>query len=101
MNIETAEKSGFSLKETLLYAGGTAIVTIGTFLIGRKVIRCAISTSEEKKTFDENSPATYAKRIKMAFDNDGWLGTNTKELRKILQEIPSQHAMTQVMNSYQ
>src|SRR5437016_13423943 len=98
METVTAEKQQFTLKDILLYAGGTAIVTIGTFLIGRKVIRTAISTSEEKKTFDENSPATYAKRIKMAFDNDGLLGTNTIELRKILQDITSQHPNTQVMN---
>jgi hypothetical protein len=96
-NSDTEE---FTLKEKLLYAGGTVIVTLGTFFLGRKIIRGAVSNSEEKKTFDENSPATYAKRIKMAFDNDGWFGTNTPELRNILREIPSKTAMTQVANSY-
>ncbi|MBI4945320.1 MAG: hypothetical protein HY840_02830 [Bacteroidetes bacterium] len=95
------EKEDFTLKEKLLYAGGTVVVTLGTFFLGRKIIRGAVSNSEEKRTFDENSPATYAKRIKMAFDNDGWFGTNTPELRKILIEIPSKKAMTQVSNSYQ
>jgi hypothetical protein len=95
------EKEKFTLKEKLLYAGGTVIVTLGTFFLGRKIIRGAVSNSEEKKTIDENSPATYAKRIKMAFDNDGWFGTNTPELRKILREIPSKLAITQVSNAYQ
>ena len=95
------EKEEFTLKEKLLYAGGTVVVTVGTFFLGRKIIRTVLSNSEEKKTFDENSPATYAKRIKLAFDNDGWFGTNTPELRKILTEIPSKRSMTQVANSYQ
>lgn len=99
--LENNEKEGFTLKEKLLYAGGTVIVTIGTFFLGRKIIRGAVSNSEEKKTLDENSPATYAKRIKMAFDNDGWFGTNTPELRKILREIPSKLAITQVAGAYQ
>ena len=90
-----------TLKEKLLYAGGTVVVTVGTFFLGRKIIRTVLSNSEEKKTFDENSPATYAKRIKLAFDNDGWFGTNTPELRKILTEIPSKRSITQVANSYQ
>ena len=95
------EKEGFTLKEKLLYAGGTILVTVGTFFLGRKIIRSVVSNSEERKTFNEESPATYAKRIKMAFDNDGWFGTNTPELRKILMGIPSKRSMTQVANSYQ
>src|ERR1051326_3624386 len=98
---ETENKEEFTLKEKLLYAGGTVIVSLGTFFIGRKIIRSTVSNAEEKKTFDENSPATYAKRIKMTFDNDGWFGTNTKELRKILIAIPSKAAITQVANAYQ
>ena len=95
------ETEGFTLKEKLLYAGGTVVVTVGTFFLGRKIIRTVLSNSEEKKTFKEDSPATYAKRIKLAFDNDGWFGTNTPELRRILTEIPSKRSMTQVANSYQ
>ena len=95
------ETEEFTLKEKLLYAGGTVAVTLGTFFIGRKLIRGAVSNSEEKKTFVEDSPATYAKRIKMAFENDGWFGTNTPELRNILREIPSKRSMTQVVSSYQ
>ncbi len=95
------DKEKFTLKEKLLYAGGTVIVSLGTFFIGRKIIRSSVSNMEEKKTFDENSPATVAKQIKMAFENDGWPGTNTKELRRILISIPSRHAMNQVSSSYQ
>lgn len=102
--MKTAEantKNEFTLKEKILYTAGSIAAAFGTFFLGRKILRSAVSTREEKKTFSEDSPATYAKRIKMAFDNDGWFGTNTPELRKVLQEIPSKRSMTQVANSYQ
>jgi hypothetical protein len=95
------ETEEFTLKEKLLYAGGGIVVAVGTFLLGRKIIRAAVSNTEEKKSFDESSPATYAKRIRMAFDNDGWFGTNTSELRKNLTEISSKEAMKQVAAAYQ
>ena len=95
------DKEEFTLKEKLLYAGGTVVVTLGTFFLGRKIIRNTVSNSEERKTFQEDSPATYAKRIKMAFENDGWPGTNTPELRNILREVPSKKSMKQIENSYQ
>jgi hypothetical protein len=96
-----AKAESISLTKQIFYGVGTTLITIGTFLIGRKIVRGVVSDKEERKSFDENSPATYAKRIKMAFDNDGWYGTNTKELRRIMQEIPSRDAMKQVSDSYQ
>lgn len=99
--LEHKEQEEFTLKEKILYTGGSILVAIGTFFLGRKIVRSAISNREERKTFDEDSPATYAKRIKMAFENDGWPGTNTAELRTILREIPSKRSMTQIANSYQ
>jgi hypothetical protein len=91
----------FTLKEKLLYGGGAVLLSVGTFFLGRKIVRSLVSNTEEKKTFQEESPATYAKRIKMAFDNDGWWGTNTPELRKVLREIPSKQVFTKTAASYQ
>lgn len=91
----------FTLKEKIFYTAGSIAVAFGTFFLGRKLFRTAVSNREEKKTFSEDSPATYAKQIKMAFENDGWPGTNTTELRRLIIEIPSKHAVTQVANSYQ
>lgn len=91
----------FSLKKKLLYGGGAVVLSVGTFFLGRKIVRSLVSNREEKKSFEEENPATYAKRIKMAFDNDGWFGTNTIELRRVLREIPSKQVFTKVANSYQ
>ena len=102
MKTETANnKEEFTLKEKLLYAGGTVVVTVGTFFLGRKIVRSLVSNSEEKKTLTEDSPATYAKQIKMAFDNDGWWGTDTEKLRIVLREIPSKQVLNKVASSYQ
>lgn len=95
------EEEGFTVKEKLLYAGGTIIVTVGTFFLGRKIVRSLISNTEEKKTLSEDSPATYAKQIKMAFENDGWFGTDTPKLRTVLREIPSKQVFGKVAASYQ
>lgn len=91
----------FSLKEKLLYGGGVVVLSVGTFFLGKKLVRSLVSNREEKKSFEEESPATYAKRIKMSFENDGWPGTNTTELRRILREIPSRQVFTKVANSFQ
>lgn len=95
------KEGGFTLKEKLLYAGGAIVLTLSTFFLGRKIVRSLMSNTEEKKTLSEDSPATYAKQIKMAFENDGWPGTDTLKLRKVLQEIPSKQVLNKVAASYQ
>lgn len=91
----------FTLKEKLIYGGGTVLITVGTFFLGRKIVRSLVSNREEKKTLTEDSPATYAKQIKMAFENDGWFGTDTEKLRVVLREIPSKQVLNKVASSYQ
>lgn len=93
----------FTLKEKLTYGIVGLVVIGGSFFIGRSLIRKARATSEEKKTYEDGNPATFAKQIKMAFENDNWLGWGTDEeaLRKALQAIPSKDAMRKVINSYQ
>lgn len=93
----------FTLKEKLTYGIIGMVVIGGSFFIGRSIVRKARATSEEKKTYEEGNPATFAKQIKMAFENDNWLGWGTDEeaLRKTLQAIPSKDAMRKVISSYQ
>jgi hypothetical protein len=93
-------QEGFSLKEKLLYGLGTIVIVGGSILIGRKIVLNRIANREENFTLDEGSAATYAKQIKMAFENDGWPGSNTAELRRIMIEIPSKKDTTKVAGSY-
>ncbi len=93
----------FTLEEKIKYGILGLVVLGGSFFIGRSIIRKARSTSEEKKTYEEGSAATYAKQIKMAFENDMWWGWGTDEdaLRKIIRAIPSKEEFKKVINSYQ
>lgn len=91
----------FTLKEKLQYAAFGLLLVGGTFFIGRNLIRKAVSTSEEKKTFEGGSAATYAKQIRMAFENDGWWGTDEEVLRRVVRAIPTKEEFKKVINSYQ
>src|SRR5688572_26516060 len=105
MNHETSieEQDDFTLEEKIKYGVIGLIVIGGSFFIGRSLIRKARATTEEKKTYEDGTPATYAKQIKMAFENDMWWGWGTDEeaLRKIMVAIPSKDEFRKVINSYQ
>ncbi|MEI9909781.1 MAG: hypothetical protein WDO71_08945 [Bacteroidota bacterium] len=105
MNAETSTHNTdeFTLKEKLTYGIIGLVVIGGSFFIGRSIIRKARATTEEKKTYEEGNPATYAKQVKMSFENDMWWGWGTDEevLRKTIQAIPSREEFKKVINSYQ
>ena len=89
-----------TLKEKLLYSLiGIGIVGGGVFF-GRKLVLKGVANREEKKSFEDGTPATFAKQIKMSFDNDGWWGTDTEKLRSTLREIPSKQVFLKVQESY-
>ncbi|MDI1355339.1 MAG: hypothetical protein PSX36_10495 [bacterium] len=89
-----------TVKEKILYSLiGLGIVGGGVFF-GRKLVVKSVANREEKKSFEDGTPATYAKQIKMAFENDGWWGTDTEKLRTTLQDIPSKQVFLKVQESY-
>ena len=93
-------KDDLTLKEKLLYSLiGIGIVGGGIFF-GKKLVLKGVANREEKKSFEDGTPATFAKQIKMAFDNDGWWGTDTEKLRSTLREIPSKQVFLKVQESY-
>jgi len=93
-------KDDLSLKEKLLYSLiGIGIVGGGIFF-GKKLVLKGVANREEKKSFEDGTPATFAKQIKMSFENDGWWGTDTEKLRSTLREIPSKQVFLKVQESY-
>jgi len=93
--------ASWTLKEKILFSLLGVVVVGGTIYIGRKIILNKIANKEENKSFEDGSSATYAKQIKMAFENDGWPGTNTTMLRSTLREIGSKDEFSKSVKSYQ
>ena len=72
----------------------------GLIYFGRKWYLKSIANREETKSFEDGTPATLAKQLKMAFENDGWPGTNTDAIRNVLRQIPTKEVFKQVALSY-
>lgn len=94
------QQNTLTTKEKIQYGLIGLIVLGGAVILGRKLILRSTANKEELKTFESGSSAAFAKQIKMAFDNDGWWGTDTKALRQALRDIPSKQEFVQVLNSY-
>lgn len=102
--METAVKptgeSGLTTKEKIIFSAEAALlVGMLGFMIWRG-IRKHREKKEQDKSLEEGTTATYAKQIKMAFDNDGYWGTNLAELRRVLIEIPSKELVQKTATSY-
>lgn len=100
-NTSATSNDEFTLKEKITYTILGIVVIGGSFLIGRSIVRRAKSDNEERKTYEDGSAATYAKQIKMAFENDGWGGTNEEALRNVLRKIASKEDLKNVLLSYE
>ncbi len=90
-----------STKETIQYSLLGLVVLGGAVMLGRSVIKKVMVKTEQAKTLEDGTAPTYAKQIKMAFQNDGWWGTDTAALRSALRSIPSKEEFRKVMTSYQ
>jgi len=101
-NYSTAPKEqGMSVKEKIIYSAIGLAVLGGGVYFGRKLILNKVANKEENQSFEDGSSVTIAKQIKMAFENDGWFGTNTTALRNALRQISSKDEFAKVQKSYQ
>lgn len=68
----------------------------------RKAYFNRVADKEQLKSFDEGTPATTAKMIKMAFENDGygWFRADMDTLRETLISVPSQEDWQLIIKSY-
>jgi hypothetical protein len=95
------QKEKLSTKDALLIGlGGILVIGGGIFLINRWWNKQRANREERKSTI-EGSEADFAKRIKVAFENDGWPGTNNEMLRQVIREIPSKDLFGKVDASFQ
>jgi uncharacterized protein (UPF0335 family) len=92
---------GMSLKAKIGFAILGAAGVAGLVYLGSKVIKKIIAAKSDANSFEEGSPATVAKQIKMAFENDGNFGTDTKALRAILVKVKNRKELEDVRKEYQ
>ncbi|MCC7303469.1 MAG: hypothetical protein IT233_12590 [Bacteroidia bacterium] len=97
---ETGNKDSSGWKEIVLVSALGLVVAGGTILLVSRVIKSSIANTEEKKSLETNAPASYAKQIKLAFENDGWWGTDEEALRSVLRRIPTKSFFKEVAASY-
>lgn len=90
------------LKMVVIYSAlGIGSVT-GLFLLARNFYKKTVANRSQQSSLEEGDPATYAKQLKMAFDNDnsfGW-GTNEEAVMQVFQVIPSKSMYTKVQKQY-
>ena len=74
----------------------------GLFFLARHFYKMARANVSQKHSLQEGDPATFAKQIKMAFDNDNYLGwgTNEKVVMQVFNELPSKGMYTKVQKEY-
>jgi hypothetical protein len=74
----------------------------GLFFLARHFYKSIRANVSQKSSLEEGDPATFAKQLKMAFDNDiafGW-GTNEEAIIKVFQELPSKAMYSKVQKEY-
>jgi hypothetical protein len=86
--------------KVLIALGSIALVGAG-IMIARKNVQQVVSNIEERKSLTEGSDAAYAKKIKLAIENEGYPGTDMEALRVVLREIPNLEIWSAVEKSYE
>lgn len=91
-----------NLKTIVIYSILGAGSATGLFLLGRHIYKKTVANRSQSDSMDEGDPATFAKQLKMAFDNDvafGW-GTNEDAVTRVFEEIPSKNMYSKVQKEY-
>lgn len=98
--IQQQKSPSSKIKEAVIYSAIGLVLVGGTIFLSSQFVKNTIAKTEEKKSLETDSEATYAKQIKMAFDNDGWWGTDEESLRALLRKIPTKEFFKDVASSY-
>jgi uncharacterized protein (UPF0335 family) len=101
VKVNSNSESEFSLKEKIAYSLASALGIGAIIFFGSRLVKARRSANSDKFSFQEGSPQTIAKQIKMAFENDGQWGTDVKRLRLIMSKVKSKDEMEKVRQEYQ
>ena len=81
---------------------GVSAIAVGSILFfgGRAIYRKRKEGKAENLSLNDNSTQNFAKRLKMAFDNDGWWGTDVEGVRKVFTDLPSKDEFVKTVKEY-
>jgi hypothetical protein len=90
------------LKTVVVYSSLGVGTATGLFLLVRHFYKKSQANRSEKHSLEEGDPATYAKQLKMAFDNDNYMswGTNEEAVKQVFEELPSRKMFERVQKEY-
>ena len=94
-------KSALTTREKVQYSLIGLAVLGGAAILINNLIKKSKSNLEERLTLEDGSAATFAKQLKMAFENDRWPGTDEEAIRQVLRKVASKEDFQKVIDSYQ
>jgi hypothetical protein len=100
--MELDEQKIQNLKTVVIFSTLGLGTATGLFFLARHFYKKTRTNISQSRSLEEGDPATYAKQLKMAFDNDnyfGW-GTNEKLVMQVFNELPSKSMYTKVQREY-
>jgi len=91
-----------NLKVVAVYSALGLGTATGVVLLIRHFYKKAKKNKVEKNSLTEGDPATYARQLKMAFENDNWMGwgTNNEMVMQVFHSMPSKATYQKVQNAY-
>jgi len=91
-----------NLKSVVLYSTLGIGTATGLFFLARHFYKKTRANISQKNSLEVGDPATFAKQLKMAFDNDNYLswGTDEKLVTRVFNEIPSKAMYSRVQREY-
>jgi hypothetical protein len=100
--MEMNEQKIQNLKTVVIYSTLGVGTATGLFFLARHFYKKTRANLSERRSLEEGDPATFAKQLKMAFENDnyfGW-GTNWNVVKQVFQAIPSKNMYSKVQREY-
>jgi hypothetical protein len=100
MKLDSKEIQNY--KALVLYSTLGVGTATGLFFLARHFYKKSVTTLSEKHSLEEGDPSTFAKQLKMAFDNDNYFGLGTKEelVFQVFRDIPSKSMYAKVQKEY-
>lgn len=100
MEIDTQKVQNF--KTIVVYSALGLGTATGLFFLGRHFYKKLRANQSEKNSLEAGDPATFAKQLKMAFQNDNYLGwgTNLDLVNTVFRHIPTKKMYAQVQKEY-